>query len=166
MTRAAGRWKTIPFDELGFFHHTSTDLGTGAVYRTYGVHAIPDGMNVPKRWSETVLDGFGRPLQVYQTHFDGLTYTQELQPETSFVDGVNPSTTTRTRRDFGDSSMVSERAEFDGFGSTWRTIRHPDSTTPATTTYAYDVAGNLVADVADVATYPREGVDEPSVYRT
>jgi RHS repeat-associated protein len=128
---------TREIDELGIRHDFEADLATGATIRAYDPY-LDDA--APKRWVETTTDGFGRVRTVARA----TASTTEVQKETIYVDGLNPSSTTKVRRDHGAApNWISTKAVFDGFGRLYESIRNPETTNPPKTTYAYDAGGNL-----------------------
>lgn len=135
----------------GHLSYSYTDLGTGVNERMLGPNSASCGTGCAT-WegTQTVIDGFGRPLQEKVSVDDSNGgYVGKIRATYVYRDDLSPQRAiSRTRTRFGsivnnDTEIIITK-EYDGFGRLMRDSTRVPDMGDAVKTYTYDNASNLV----------------------
>ena len=135
-------------NELGHVVLTEHDLGTGTLVRERGPNSVPDGSGgTEHEGTRTIIDGFGRPLEVYAMtdDLDG-TYREILIQRFTYRDDLVPQRVVEERRiDWNGPDFTKVHTEFDGFGRVQerKEFRFDPTKIDPIERYRYDAQGNI-----------------------
>jgi RHS repeat-associated protein len=162
---SAGPRSTIAYDDAFKVHPTATtnerghqvqtdfDLGTGALVAQRGPNSVSCGTGCTElEQTRTVIDGFGRPLEAYQTTEDPAdgSYREVLVERFTYVDGTQPSTLPQRvveerLIDWNGSLFTRTETQFDGFGHAMKRIesRFESGKPDSVERFRFDPQGNV-----------------------
>jgi RHS repeat-associated protein len=158
-------WQTTSYDttypvhplstqnELGHLEETDYDLGTGTLVAERGPNSVVacGGTCVEKEGTRTVIDGFGRPLEVYAMTEDPADNTLReilVQRFTYFdrdpaIDGAPRMVREERRIDWNGSLFTQLETEYDGFGRQMKRRVTRSETPQVVERFRYDAQGNI-----------------------
>tara|TARA_R110002073_G_scaffold123819_3_gene267676 strand:- start:40186 stop:44361 length:4176 start_codon:yes stop_codon:yes gene_type:complete len=163
--RVAGIQATTQYDPLGFLVHPTsvsnylghtstmvTDPGTGALLEARGPNPLPCDLT-QHAGAETIYDGLGRPIEVYELGCSGPSGTF-LRAKLSSIEYVEFSSagpahviTTLFLDASNSAKTIKNTTEIDGFGRTIRTELEDGSAEPLESTSEFNNRGQLVRSV-------------------
>jgi RHS repeat-associated protein len=171
-------------NEKGHVVETDHDLGTGALLARRGPNSISCGSGCTEyEGTRTVIDGFGRPLEVYamtENPADNTFREVLIQRFTYFdrnpaVDGAPRMVREENRIDWNGTLFTEVETEYDGFGRQMKRRVTRSESPNVVERFRFDAQGNIeqvqlrdpsVDSQASVFyRYTHDGLDRPEVVR-